>query len=88
MSGKPIQVTAAYVTLRVPNELGQEVTRGFYADAFLPAGANAEDVARLLRKGLAVEADVPEPVAEPAVADEKPEAVKKAAPAKKPGNGS
>lgn len=61
------QVTAPYVTLRVPNELGQEVTLGFYAGAVLPARANSDDLERLTRKGMVAEVEepAPEPVAKP-----------------------
>lgn len=53
-------VTAAYVTLRVPNELGQEVLLGFYAGAPVPAGVNKEDLERHIRKGMVAEEGTPQ----------------------------
>lgn len=80
-----VKVTAAYVTVRVPNLAGQEVLGEFFQDAVLPEKANREDVERLLRKGMAVEVD--ETPAEPETED-KPEKPAKATPAKKPASGN
>lgn len=45
-------VKAAYVTLRVKDASGSDVTQGFYEGAVLPEDANADDLARLVRKGM------------------------------------
>lgn len=45
-------VKAAYVTLRVKDATGSDVTQGFYEGAVLPDGANEDDLARLVRKGM------------------------------------
>lgn len=78
------RVTAPYVTLRLRDELaGGWSGRGFHLNSLLPEGANEDDVARLLRKGMIAELDIPAP-AEPVEdksAAEKPEPAK-AAPAK------
>ncbi len=54
------KVTAPYVTLRVPNELGQPVLAGFYAGAVLPEGVNRDDLDRHVRKGMVAEEGTPE----------------------------
>lgn len=62
-------VKAAYVTLRVKDASGSDVTQGFYEGAVLPEDANADDLARLVRKGM-VEGDrkADKPAAAPAAA--------------------
>lgn len=55
MSGKSYKVTAAYVTLRVDNELGQEVLLGFHQGATVPDSVNQEDLERHVRKGMVAE---------------------------------
>ncbi|MEV1321962.1 hypothetical protein AB0J14_38440 [Micromonospora arborensis] len=55
MSGKTFRVTAAYITLRVDNELGQEVLLGFHQGATLPEGVNQEDLDRHVRKNMVAE---------------------------------
>jgi hypothetical protein len=54
------KVTAAYVTVRVPNELGQEVLTGFYEGAVLPDDVNRDDLDRHVRKGMVAEEGTPE----------------------------
>ena len=54
------KVTAAYVTLRVPNELGQEVLLGFYEGAVVPEHVNQDDLDRHLRKSMVAEEGTPE----------------------------
>jgi hypothetical protein len=46
------KVTAPYITARVGDGLGSEVTKGFYEGGVLPDDANAEDLERLERKGM------------------------------------
>jgi hypothetical protein len=47
------RVTSPYVTLRVLDQnTGSWTTLGFYENAPVPANAHAEDVERLLRKGM------------------------------------
>jgi hypothetical protein len=53
-------VAAPYVTLKVKGQQGQDVTLGFYEGAILPDGADSDDLERLIRKGMVVEADSPE----------------------------
>ncbi len=53
-------VTAPYVTLRVPNELGQPVHTGFYEGAPVPEGTDQDDVDRHLRKGMIAKQGTPE----------------------------
>ncbi|BEL07834.1 hypothetical protein Q0Z83_060250 [Actinoplanes sichuanensis] len=55
-------VAAPYVTLRVLDDNGQPVLRGFHEGALVPASVNDEDLARHLRKGMITEARL-EPVA-------------------------
>lgn len=55
-------VTAPYVTIKVPTLNGQTLV-GLYVGAPIPAGADAEAVARLLRKGMLAEVERPEPEA-------------------------
>jgi len=86
------KVTAPYVTLRVKDDIGSDVTKGFYAGGVLPDDANAEDVERLERKGMiakegTAEADAAVPVGQPVQFDNagmptaaKPEAPKPRAP--------
>ncbi len=46
-------VLAPYVTIRVKDQTsGKDVLLGYYAGAPVPGAANAEDVARLVRKGM------------------------------------
>lgn len=52
---KAYKVTAPYVTMRVENELGQEVVLGFLQGATLPKGVNQEDLDRHVRKGMVAE---------------------------------
>jgi hypothetical protein len=47
-----------YVTLKVRGTDGALVLREFYKDAPVPAGADADDLARLVRKGAVVDEDV------------------------------
>jgi hypothetical protein len=49
------KVTAAYVTLRVKNDLDQEVLLGYYEGAVLPEGVNEDDLQRHIRKGMVAE---------------------------------
>lgn len=58
MAGKV--VAAPYVTLKVKDQQGQDVTLGFYEGAILPDSANAGDLERLVRKGMVVDTDSPE----------------------------
>lgn len=53
-------VTAAYVTLRVRNELGQEVLLGFYSGAPVPESVNKDDLDRHIRKGMVAEEGTPQ----------------------------
>lgn len=53
-------VTAAYVTLRAKNTVGQDVVQGFYEGAVLPDGVNDDDLQRHLRKGMVAEEGTPE----------------------------
>lgn len=53
-------VTAAYVTVRVKNNLGQDVLHGFYEGAVLPDDVNQSDLDRHVRKGMVAEAGTPE----------------------------
>lgn len=53
-------VTAAYVTLRVKNDLEQEVLRGFYEGAIVPDSVNEEDLDRHVRKGMVAQVGTPE----------------------------
>ena len=46
------KVTAPYVTVRVKDDLGSEVTKGFYEGGVLPDDANTDDLERLERKGM------------------------------------
>jgi regulator of protease activity HflC (stomatin/prohibitin superfamily) len=47
------RVTSPYVTLKVLDQItGSWTTLGYYVNALLPTNANAEDVERLLRKGM------------------------------------
>ncbi|MCZ7440823.1 hypothetical protein O7598_30850 [Micromonospora sp. WMMC241] len=52
---KAYKVTAAYVTLRVNNDLGQDVVLGFHQGAVLPDGVQQEDLERHVRKGMVAE---------------------------------
>lgn len=68
-------VTAAYATLRVKNDLGQEVLTGFYEGAVLPDDVNQDDLDRHVRKGMVAkegspEADAASPVGRPVEFDE------------------
>lgn len=54
------RVTAPYATLRVPNEVGQEILVGFYEGAVLPQGINRDDLDRHIRKGMVAEEGTPE----------------------------
>jgi len=75
-----VVVTAPYVMLKVKDVSGGVTVRDFYKDAVLPDGSNAEDVERLIGKGMLARQEVafvePEPPA-PAIGvmtlDEKPE---------------
>lgn len=49
---KAFKVIAPYITLRVNNELGQEVLLGFHQGADLPEGVNQDDLDRHVRKGM------------------------------------
>jgi len=53
---KAYRIVGAYVTLRVKNELEQEVLLGFHQGATVPDGVNQDDLDRHLRKGLIAEA--------------------------------
>lgn len=52
---KNYRVTAAYVTLRVNNDLGQEVLLGFHQGATVPDGVNRDDLDRHVRKDMVAE---------------------------------
>jgi len=58
-------VTAAYATLRVLNDLGQNVVTGFYRGAVLPDNVDAADLDRHVRKGMVAEQGTPEADAAP-----------------------
>lgn len=60
------KVISAYATLRVPNDLGQEVLVGFYEGAVLPKNVNQDDLNRHLRKSMVKKADDPFPTPDPA----------------------
>ncbi|MBM0277816.1 hypothetical protein [Micromonospora tarensis] len=66
------RVVSAYATLRVPNDLGQEVLVGFYENAILPAGVNRDDLDRHVRKGMVVKESATEPERKPAPASQPP----------------
>lgn len=53
-------VTAPYMTVRVKNELGQEVLRGYYEGAVLPDDVHPDDLDRHVRKGMVAKAGTPE----------------------------
>lgn len=65
-----VVVTAPYVMLKVKDVNGGVTVRDFYKDAVLPDGSDADDVERLIGKGMLARQEVafvePEPVA-PAV---------------------
>lgn len=61
------QVTAPYVTVRVPDSTGTPTTLGYYEDAFLPDSVDRESVDLLIRKGMVAE------VADAVAAPEEPE---------------
>jgi hypothetical protein len=48
-------VTAPYATLRIRDNLGNEVLTGFYAGGVLPGDVNRDDLERHLRKGMVAE---------------------------------
>lgn len=55
------KVTAAYVTVRVRDEIsGKDVLLGFYAGSPLPEGVNQDDLERHIRKGMVAEEGTPE----------------------------
>lgn len=54
------KVTAAYATLRVKNEMDQDVLLGFYEGAVLPDSVNQEDLERHVRKGMVAKEGTPE----------------------------
>lgn len=54
------KVTAPYITARVGDSLGSEVTKGFYEGGVLPDDTNTEDLERLERKGMIAKAGTPE----------------------------
>jgi hypothetical protein len=56
--GQQYQVTAPYVLCKLNTYAGPEV-RGFDRNAVLPAEADPDDVAKLLRKGMITEFDGP-----------------------------
>lgn len=57
-------VTAPYVTIKVPTTTGTTLV-GFYVNAPIPAGADEEAIARLLRKGMIAEQPVASTESEP-----------------------
>lgn len=68
-----MKVAWPYVTLKVRGADGALVIREFYKEAPVPAGADKEDLARLIRKGAVVDedaivTDTPPYVEEPASA--------------------
>lgn len=73
-----MRIAWPYVTLKVNGPSGLQI-REFTKDAPVPAGADPEDLARLVRKGAVVEDDAPAPAEAPAEPEAEPEAPKKAA---------
>lgn len=68
-------VTAPYATLRVKNDLGQEVLTGFYEGGVLPEDVNQGDLDRHVRKGMVAEQGTPEadaasPIGKPVTYDD------------------
>lgn len=90
------KVTAPYVTARVKDDIGSDVTKGFYEGGVLPDNTHPDDIERLDRKGMiakegSAEADAAIPVGKPVQFDAagmpteaKPEAPKPRAPQAKP----
>jgi hypothetical protein len=61
-------VTAPYVTIKVTDDINGVVRREFYTGGVVPSSADADNVARLLRKGMLAEVaaePVPAPATEP-----------------------
>jgi len=51
MAGKYV-VTAAYITVRVKDDIGSEVVKGYYRGGVLPDSVNDDDLQRHLRKAM------------------------------------
>lgn len=53
-------VTAPYITVRVKDDVGSEVVKGFYEGGVLPDDVNTDDLERHVRKGMVAEKGSPE----------------------------